>query len=258
MTEVGLPALFAPAGAAFMLALLGGAHCAGMCGGFVGALQVHRARTVAPHRFTAAYHTGRLASYAAAGALVGTLGGALFAAEVLPLQIALLCVGSVMLLAVGATLFGRTGWLRRLEPLGVAVWRLVGPLARRLFPPRTPLQALGAGLTWGWIPCGMVYGALPLALSAGSPAAGALVMLAFGAGTLPNLLAVDFIAGRLVRDAGATAGRPTRVAALMAWARPLAGAAIAAFGVSGLAHAARVAGAQHPAIDALASICHHL
>jgi len=258
MAVVALPVLFAPAGAAFMLALLGGAHCAGMCGGFVGALQVHRARTVAPSRFTAAYHAGRLASYAAAGALVGTLGGALFAADVLPIQIALLCIGSVMLLAVGATLFGRTGWLRRLEPLGISIWRLVGPLARRLFPPRTALQALGAGLTWGWIPCGMVYGALPLALSAGTPAAGAIVMLAFGAGTLPNLLAVDLVAGRLVRGSPAADGRSTPAAGHLAWARPLAGAAILAFGISGLAHAARVAGAQHPAIDALASICHHI
>ena len=36
-----------------------------------------------------------------------------------------------------------------------------------------------------------------------------------------------------------------------AWLKPAAGAVIVVFGVSGLAHAARVAGAGHPTIEAL-------
>jgi sulfite exporter TauE/SafE len=238
--------------AAFTLALLGGLHCAGMCGGFVGALQVHRPRGVPAARLAAGYHSGRIVSYATAGALVGAIGGALYAADVLPVQVALLIVGSLMLLAIGASLFGRMGWLKRLEPLGLGLWRLIGPLARRVYPPRSGRQALVAGLAWGWIPCGMVYGALPLALVAGGPWQGAAVMLAFGVGTLPSMLAVDLAAtsaGR-VRPAGVLGGA-------RAFARPLAGIVIIVFGLSGLAHAARIAGAGHPTIDALASICHH-
>jgi len=237
--------------AAFTLALLGGVHCAGMCGGFVGALQVHRPKDVPAARLAAGYHAGRVASYTLAGALVGTLGGALYAADVLPLQIALLLVGSVMLLAIGATLFGRGAWLKRLEPLGLGIWRAVGPLARRVYPPKTGAQALVAGLAWGWIPCGMVYAALPLALVAGGPWQGALVMLAFGLGTLPNMVAVDVAVVRVQR------ARPSGVlAGAREWVKPLAGIVIVVFGVSGLAHAARVAGAGHPTIEALASICH--
>jgi len=238
--------------AAFTLALLGGLHCAGMCGGFVGALQIHRPKQVPAARLAAGYHLGRITSYTLAGALVGLLGGALYAADVLPLQIALLVLGSLMLLAIGATLFGRAAWLKRLEPLGLGLWRIVGPFARRVYPPRSGAQALLAGLAWGWIPCGMVYGALPLALVAGGATQGALVMLAFGIGTLPNMLAVDVAVTRI-----GSVQRSSTLTSARVWLKPAAGAVIVVFGLSGLAHAARMAGADHPSVEALASICHH-
>ncbi|MGE5336795.1 MAG: sulfite exporter TauE/SafE family protein [Gemmatimonadota bacterium] len=236
--------------AAFAMSLLGGLHCAGMCGGFIGALQVNRPRDVSAARLAIGYHAGRITSYMAAGAVVGAIGGSLFATEVLPLQVALMAIGSVMLLVIGATLLGRGAWMKRLEPLGAGLWRLIAPLARRVYPPRSGRQALIAGLAWGWIPCGMVYAALPLALIAGGPVQGAVVMFAFGLGTLPNLAVVDAAVARL---GGSGVGT---LSASRAWLRPLAGAAIVVFGVSGLAHAARVAGADHPAIAALARICH--
>jgi sulfite exporter TauE/SafE len=247
-----LELLTAQVAAAFTLALFGGLHCAGMCGGFVGALQLNRPRGVSALRLAAGYHTGRVVSYMLAGALVGAVGGALYTAEVLPVQVVLLAVGGAMLLVIGVSMFGRGALLRRLEPLGLAIWKLVGPLARRVYPPRSGGQALLAGLAWGWIPCGMVYGALPLALVAGGIAQGALVMLAFGLGTLPNMLVVDAAASRI--GGGSSGGA---LAAARVWLKPLAGAVIVVFGLSGLAHAARVAGADHPAIAGLASICHH-
>jgi sulfite exporter TauE/SafE len=223
-----------------------------MCGGIVGALQLNRPKEVSAARLAAGYHSGRLISYTAAGLLAGTIGAALYAADVMPVQAALMLAGSLMLLAIGASMFGRGAWLRRIEPAGAWLWRLVAPLARRVYPPRTGMQALAAGLAWGWIPCGMVYAALPLALVAGGPLPGALVMLAFGLGTLPNMLAVDVAVHGI--------GRAGRVgASRLAWIRPLAGAVIVVFGISGLAHAARiagVAGSEHPAIAMFARICH--
>jgi hypothetical protein len=232
---------------------MGGLHCAGMCGGIVGALQLNRPQQVAAARLAAGYHAGRISSYSLAGALAGTIGAALYAADVLPLQAALLAFGSLMLLAIGASMFGRRRWLKRIEPAGAWIWTWIAPLARRVYPPRTGGQAFAAGLAWGWIPCGMVYAALPLALVAGGPGQGALVMAAFGLGTLPNMLAVDVaVSGisRAGRSGGATA---------LAWVRPVAGVAIVVFGVSGLAQAARVAGlagSEHPAIAMFARICH--
>lgn len=245
-----LDALTAQLSAAFLLALLGGVHCAGMCGGFVGALQLNRPREVSAAQLALGYHGGRVTSYVAAGALAGAAGAALFAAQVLPLQVLLLAVGATMLLAIGASMFGARALLARLEPAGARLWRAIAPLVRRVYPPRSRAQAYAAGLAWGWIPCGMVYGALPLALASGSAARGAAVMLAFGLGTLPNMLALDLA---VTRVAAARAGALAQVRAL---AKPVAGIVIFVFGLSGLAHAARVAGAQHPAIAAVASICH--
>lgn len=251
--DSGFASFVAQAFAAFSLALAGGLHCAGMCGGITGTLQLNRPRDVPAARLAAGYHLGRITSYALAGALAGSAGATLYAADVMPVQAALLLVGSLTLLAVGATMFGRNAWLKRIEPAGVWIWRGIAPLARRVYPPRTGGQALAAGLALGWIPCGMVYAALPLALVAGGPLHGALVMLAFGFGTLPNMLAVDVAVQGIHRAGQASAIR------MQAWVRPLAGAVIVVFGLSGLAHAARVAGvagAEHPAIAAFAAICH--
>jgi len=249
-----LDALTTQLGAAFLLALLGGVHCAGMCGGFVGAMQLKRSAQVHPATLATGYHAGRLTSYAFAGSIAGALGGAVYASDVLPLQLLLLGAGSAMLLVIGASLLGKHAWLARLEPLGARFWRVLAPFGRRFFPPRTRAQAYAAGLLWGWIPCGMVYAALPLALTCGSAAGGAAVMAAFGAGTLPAMLALDVAFVRVGRGGAMTAGGA--LAGARAWLRPLAGAMIVVFGISGFAHLARVAGARHPAIAAVASICH--
>jgi sulfite exporter TauE/SafE len=234
--------------AAFALSLLGGAHCAGMCGGFVGALQVHRPRQIRALPYAGAYHLGRMAAYCAAGSVIGALGGALFAADVLPLQIALLVLASLFLAGVGASLLGWGAWQRQLEGLGARLWPVLRPLAGRVLPPRSLRAAVLAGFIWGWIPCGMVYAALPLALITASAAGGTLVMLAFGLGTLPNLLALDL-------GAAALAARPgwgtTR-----SWLRPAAGCAILLFAASDLAHAVHLAGTQTPTLALLESICH--
>jgi len=234
--------------AAFLLALLGGLHCAGMCGGFVAALHTAAPAHAPGLRFRLAYHAGRIASYTAAGALIGLLGAGLYAADVLPVQVGLLVLAAAVLLGIAFSLLSRPAALRRLEPIGAPVWRLVQPLARRSFPPRSTGGAVLTGLAWGWIPCGMVYAALPLALVAGGVARGAAVMLAFGIGTIPNLAALEVAASRARRAAGGMNAR--------AWMRPAVGVALVVFGLSDLAHAARIAGWQSPATAWLASVCH--
>jgi sulfite exporter TauE/SafE len=225
--------LQAQLGAAFLMALLGGVHCAGMCGGFVTALQVARPPRMRAGLFAASYHLGRVAGYCAAGLLAGAIGSTLYIADVLPVQIALLVIASVCLAGIGGSLLGSAAWLRRLEPLGRTVWLAIQPLAGRLLPPRSSPSAVLAGFVWGWIPCGMVYAALPLALITGSPLRGATVMLAFGLGTVPNLLVLGWGASSLFGT--------KRAQSLRAWLRPLAGTAILLFAASDLAHAARLA-----------------
>lgn len=95
-------------------------------------------------------------------------------------------------------------WWRGLaafERLGSKLWRYLQPLGRRFLPVTRWRGAFAVGLLWGWLPCGLVYAALALALAAGGALAGALIMLAFGLGTLPALISLGF-AGRWLAALG--------------------------------------------------------
>ncbi|HLP30804.1 MAG TPA: sulfite exporter TauE/SafE family protein [Geothrix sp.] len=189
--------------AAFLVGLSGGVHCVGMCGGIVGALSFGTPESVrgSPWRFLPwlfAYNGGRLLSYTVAGAVMGALG--LMAANLIALheaQRVLLVVAGLFMVALGLYLGGWWMGLTRVEHAGAGIWRRLEPLGRRFVPVRSPGHAFALGLVWGWLPCGLVYTALIWALSAGGPLQGALLLLAFGLGTLPNLLAMGLVAGRV-------------------------------------------------------------
>ena len=55
-------------GVAVVTGLLGGVHCAGMCGGIVSALATGPKAAVKPWPIHLCYNLGRIASYAVAGA----------------------------------------------------------------------------------------------------------------------------------------------------------------------------------------------
>jgi uncharacterized protein len=197
-----------PLTAAFIIGLLGGTHCVGMCGGIVGALTAglaEPARRSRARMFVTqlSYNLGRISSYALAGVLAGVIGrqaGLLELTGGFPLG---RVIAGVIMILMGVYLAGWWNTLRWLEQAGSYLWRWVEPLGRKFIPVRNPLQALWLGMVWGWLPCGLVYSALALALSSGSGFSGGTIMLAFGAGTLPTLLTLGVtfdIAGRWVRD----------------------------------------------------------
>ncbi len=113
-----------------------------------------------------------------------------------------------------------------LEQLGAGLWRRIAPLTRRFLPADNMPKALALGMLWGWLPCGLVYTALFTSLLSGSALKGALLMLAFGIGTLPNLMAAAVM---LRRSRTLLAGRTARLCS---------GAIVVGFGVYGVAHAA--------------------
>lgn len=177
--------------AIFLVGLLSGVHCLGMCGSLVGILTTQLPKQGARWPFHLAYNSGRLASYAVAGALVGAIGQAgLLLRDVVPIQHLLFALSSFMLVALGLYLAGLWGMVRHIEKWGGWLWQRIQPLTRGLFPVTTPWRALLLGTLWGWLPCGLVYSVLITALASGHAESGALVMLAFGLGTLPNLLAI--------------------------------------------------------------------
>lgn len=181
---------------AFLAGLLGSVHCLGMCGGISGALtlglpQPVRRSYVRLLPYLLAYNSGRIASYTVAGAFLGLVGNQM--AHVITPHTALTLgriLSGVFMLALGLYIAGWWTGLMGLEKFGAKLWRHLEPLGRDLLPPKGLLQALSLGLIWGWLPCGLVYSALAWSLVSGGALEGAGIMLAFGLGTLPMLLAM--------------------------------------------------------------------
>jgi uncharacterized protein len=214
-------------GALFLTGILGGVHCAGMCGGIVAALSGQVSSRARQWPLHLAYSAGRLASYAVAGAVAGTAGSlGLLLDSALPVQLVLYVLANLFLVALGLYLAGLWNAVASLERFGSGLWRRLQPLARPLLPANTVRRAFPLGVLWGWLPCGLVYSVLALALLSGGALNGASIMLAFGLGTVPNLVA----AGLLYRRFGSfVAARPLRI---------VSGALVLSFGVYGLVHAA--------------------
>lgn len=218
----------------FVVGLLGSVHCAGMCGGIVGALSVVPVRVAArwtPVANVLAYNAGRIGSYMAAGALAGATfehlaQGAQVLAGLPALQAGAYWLANLMLAALGLYLMDAWRGLARLEQGGRFVWRGVQPLLRKVGPLDRPARMFVAGGLWGWLPCGMVYSVLVTAMLSGSAIHGALVMLAFGLGTLPMLLGLGLMGARL---RGRLAGPRVRRAC---------GVVVLGFGLLGLVRAA--------------------
>jgi len=210
----------------FVVGLLGGIHCAGMCGGIVGAISLAPAAKAGTQnwRYHLAYNAGRIASYALAGGLAGAVGaGGQALGGTLPIQQILYFLANMMLLSLGLHLAGIWHGILQLERGGAVIWRNLQPYTKQVMGMNSSAGVFMLGGLWGWLPCGLVYSVLFTALMSGSVLQGALLMLAFGLGTLPNLLAMGLFASKLQPFLKRT---PVRV---------IAGLIVAAFGVAGLA-----------------------
>lgn len=190
---------------ALALGLGAALHCAGMCGGIVGAYSLSLEPRVRDSRRTSAAYLGllnlgRLGSYVTAGAVAGAIGDG--ATALLPpvwAHMVLQAGAAVVLVLAGLNLLGLFSRLSFIERLGVPLWRLLEPLTRRLMPVRHPGHALLFGALWGWLPCAMVYAMLLMAVTAGGAVQGALVMATFWAGSLPSTMAAGAVTRALLR-----------------------------------------------------------
>lgn len=183
---------------AFMLGLLGSTHCLGMCGGIMSALSMNsQSRTqYGLLKILLAYNFGRISSYVIAGVCVGLLG--LWLQELhANIGLILRSVSAVLLILMG---FYLTGWWRILtvlEQAGEKVWRHIQPLGKRLMPVKSIKHAFLLGTVWGWLPCGLVYSVLSWSATTANVVESALIMLFFGLGTLPALMATGIFAKHL-------------------------------------------------------------
>ncbi|PID61752.1 MAG: cytochrome biogenesis protein [Gammaproteobacteria bacterium] len=188
------------------------------------------------------YNLGRLSTYTALGAAVGSVGSLPFLIDsTLPVQQAAFTFTNLLLVLMGLYL---AGWRRLglwIERLGQAFWQPIAPAATRWLQRPGLLASVATGALWGLVPCGLVYGVLVAALGSGSAGNGALLMLTFGLGTLPNLLAMSLAASSLA----SWLRRPG--------VRLAAGFVVAAFGILGFLRSETAL-----SIPILGELCSHL
>ncbi len=208
---------------AFLVGLLGGGHCVGMCGGIVGAVSMHLPQSKSKVPFLLAYNAGRILSYTLAGAIAGLVGASsFFLQHVLPIQHVLYGISSLILIALGLYLAGIWHGVTHLESAGKAIWKTLQPYSKRYIPVQNFKQAFLLGSLWGWLPCGLVYSVLIAAVATGNAVSGGLLMLVFGLGTLPTLLTMGMAAVRL------------KTVLQNIWVRRASGLLVLGFGVVGL------------------------
>ncbi len=171
----------------FVGGLLGSAHCIGMCGGFAVAIGAAERRPAPMLARQLLYSAGRITTYAFLGACAGTA-GLQFAqhrvAMISAQQLFSLAAGALMLL-IGLSVLG----VLRVRWLSSGGHGLLAPLCAHFLDARGPLAVFLAGLMTGFLPCGLVYSFLALALASGSMTSGLLLMTAFGLGTVPSMIA---------------------------------------------------------------------
>lgn len=198
---------------AFLLGFFSTMHCIGMCGGIIGALSLSlpvetRNNKAKLFSFVLSYNIGRIASYSIAGLIAGAIGATALQSVGFEQGHAILrIIGVSMMVAIGLYLTGWLPQLARVEKIGIPVWKRLEPIGRKLVPVTSIPKALSYGLIWGWLPCGMVYFVLIWALTSGNAINGALIMLAFGAGTLPTLITAGFMTSWITRFAHSARAR---------------------------------------------------
>ncbi|PKF78028.1 cytochrome biogenesis protein [Vibrio sp. vnigr-6D03] len=180
---------------ALLIGVLGAGHCMGMCGGIASAVAVGSSNASRILLITLFYNLGRLSSYAFTGALIGGAISSIAQFSDFNLALTYLRLVSAAFMILLA-LYIAKWWqgLLVIEKLGQGVWKFVSPVGKKLLPLRSPLHAFPFGFVWGWLPCGLVYSTLTWAAVSGSALDGALIMFAFGLGTLPAMLLVGLSA----------------------------------------------------------------
>lgn len=175
---------------AFLLGLLGSGHCLAMCGGLSAALGLNSGTH--PESRILAYNLGRIFSYSLAGLIVGSLG--FWLSKNLAALDVLRYLAALMLILLGLYVGKWFNGLLYFEKLGHKLWPVIQPLSKRFMPIRSFKDALIVGMVWGWLPCGLVYSALIWASLESNSLASMSIMLCFGLGTLPAMLATGLFA----------------------------------------------------------------
>ncbi len=180
---------------ALLMGLIGSTHCVGMCGGIISTLSTNFNNKSQAQSFSIQlfYNLGRITTYAFIGLLIGFFSSSLM--ELLPNPHAFsMQIAGIFFILLGLYISQLLNSFKYFEAAGQKLWIRIEPFGRKYLPASSNWNALKLGLVWGWLPCGLVYSALALAMTQLNPLHSALTMLVFGIGTLPTLLLIGHFA----------------------------------------------------------------
>lgn len=190
--------------AVFLGALVSGWHCALMCGGIAAAIErpIVLETPLRPKSelfyLQMIMHLGRVTTYVILGALAASLGVVVWQQNLIPIQRPLFALTSLILILMGVRLLRMAGS----EGLLGGKWlsaKIAAYWAKYLGGMASGPSRWFSGMLWGLVPCGLVYGVLPLAFLSGDVLTGAALMFVFGLGTLPNLLLISKFSAALTQ-----------------------------------------------------------
>lgn len=180
--------------ACFIAGLSSTLHCFGMCGGISTMLSLQSEQSeqyLRKYQNAFLYNAGRIFSYAMIGLLAGI--SSQFATyhflknghQILQI------ISSIILITIALHILGLFSSFKIIEKVAYILWKKVQLLFKWLLPAKSPIAVFSFGLIWGWLPCGMVYSVLLLAVSSANALDSMLYMLAFGLGTLPGMFSAS-------------------------------------------------------------------
>lgn len=200
---------------ALTVGLMGSIHCVAMCGGVSSALSL-ASNQQKTKQYIVLYNLGRIFSYTFAGMVVGILSQSIASLtnyHLLSLRIA----SNILIIVMALYIAGFWSGVKYIEKLGSYLWKILQPLNKHIFPVNSRTKAIGYGLLWGWLPCGLVYTTLGIAMTSGSVAQSTVTMFFFGLGTLPSMLAVGFGVGAIQKKLNNPTIRLILGLTLLAW-----------------------------------------
>lgn len=181
---------------ALVMGFLGSGHCVAMCGSLTMALGFSIPREKHFISYAVVISFGRITGYALIGVVASLLTQSIISLTqggILYLSI----FASILMIGIGLHIAGLNSWVLKTEVMGKYIAAAIEPIKKRILPIDSISKCLLYGLFWGFLPCGLVYTALSLAMTASTPLMGGLTMLFFGLGTLPTLVGLTAFNSKL-------------------------------------------------------------
>ncbi|MDA8621495.1 sulfite exporter TauE/SafE family protein [Psychrosphaera sp.] len=181
---------------AFIMGLMGVAHCVAMCGSLSMALGFSIPSNKSFIKYASVISLSRIVGYGVIGFIVNYFTQS-FLSVTNGSVLILSFVSSIFMIGIGLHIAKLSNFILYIEVVGKRLNKYLEPLKKKILPIDSLLKCVAYGFLWGFLPCGLIYTALTLALVAESPVQGGFVMFFFGLGTLPAVIGMTVFNSQL-------------------------------------------------------------